>query len=223
MSNNLLTQDLDKLSSTQLSQLYIKLRLPPSSSIISLKDFSDVVSKPIILQLVDVVNVSRSKINQLDDMLGIMNPNDLRTDQMRNKKKNPNQSNASRNRLIRDIDMENDSHSNSVQPLPSGGSNNDYYKVTLMDYKGNLVYGIELTKLGFLSNSSIADNLKGGFLPVALGSKIVVKPGTKIMLDVLMLKNELTVYAGGFSTNPVGLEKVVIENLKLSLDSLQSA
>lgn len=204
---SLIDQDLSRLTAPQVRSLYTDAKLVPSASQNTLADVvqGSATTKPILVQLVDIENVTKSRLSRLDEILGVINPNDLRTDKLGNK--------GARRKIIRDVDV--DDHEDSPSTAPNYGSG--YYKLTLMDYKGGMVFGAELSKLSFLSSSSSL------LLPIPLGSKIIVKPGTPVVRGMLLLKNELTVLVGGSFGEPKGLEAVMIRKLKAQLEELNES
>jgi len=151
---------------------------------------SDKITKETLFQIVTLENISQSKTNKLDELLANDDMDAVGADRLRGRQP----------RIIRNIDLEgqennngqNDGGANQQSGMAGSGSNaSNYFKLTLQDCGGTLVYGIEIEKLQFLKTQ----NFKSGF-PTQLGSKILIN-NADIVHGVLLLKPSNTEFLSG--------------------------
>lgn len=129
-------------------------------------------SSEIQFDILQIANISTSKLRQLDEWKEYQDPKRVAVDRMGNSK------------IIRSIDNE---ESDSI------GSVSAIYKLLLRDTAGNVCYAYEYNdKLSFLHQKKDTKTPPG----ISLGGRLVVNRGTLIMNGVLMLKNAQCKYLG---------------------------
>lgn len=133
----------------------------------------------ILFQILDVKNVYKSDIMYIEELNGLVDINNSLVDRQRMKLPNTN--------IVNSVDIEAVEGENSADP---GASGKKLFKLTLQDSFGNLCYGFEVEELNFLRRN-------GDLYPIKLGSKVIIKKGTKVCLNTIMLKNENVEFVGG--------------------------
>ncbi|CCH41058.1 RecQ-mediated genome instability protein 1 [Wickerhamomyces ciferrii] len=170
---------------------------------------SNKVSNEILLQIVSLDNMSQSRLTRLDDLLAADDMDAVGADRLRGRQQ----------RIVRNVNLEDDDQGgNNQQQQSTSGNHNSYYKLTLQDCFGNLIYGIEVEKLSFLTGN----NQKSGF-PIQLGSKILIHNNTEIISGVLLLSPSKIDYLGGMVPSwNLGLDKKHIQLLKDELEEIKA-
>lgn len=141
-----------------------------------------VLQVPILFHIVHVHNISKSRLNQLEEWKELDDPNSVSVDRV-NKKK-----------VITHINVDE----------PEVAPTKDVFRLTLQDNFGNLCYGYEMEPLPFLRTKQSP--------MVELGGGLVVSKGTTVMSGVLMLRTTQCTYVGvddealanGLNSNIVG-------------------
>ncbi|ODV82450.1 uncharacterized protein CANTADRAFT_44223 [Suhomyces tanzawaensis NRRL Y-17324] len=140
------------------------------------------LEKPVLFHIIHVSNISKSRLNQLDEWKEFDNPNNVAVDRLTKSRKI-----RTDNYIIREVNMEEDA--------PSATSNQtgfDTYKLLLRDSANNYCYGYEFKgPLPFLRTGSL-----GTPLGVPLGGRLVVKKGTLVQNGVLLLTRQGCDYLG---------------------------
>lgn len=144
------------------------------------------VERDTLFQIVFLENVSHSIQDQYDELMSSYDVEGVGADRLK----------YTRQRVVRQINVEGDEQGNpQEQEVKQGNTinnSNATFKLTLQDTSGNVAYGIELGKLSFLSGK----NFSSGF-PIQLGTKLLVKAGTKLFKGVLLLNQDNVEFLGG--------------------------
>lgn len=169
---------------------------------------SDRITIETLFQIVSLENISQSKVSKLDELLAADDLDAVGADRLRGRQQ----------RIIRNVNVEEDSNTNSgnVEASPATNASN-YFKITLQDCFGNLVFGIEQEKLQFLTGK----NYKSGF-PIQLGSKVLIN-NADIVHGVLLLKPSNTEFLSGVvQVWNLDLTKKHIHHLKNQLEKIKA-
>lgn len=140
---------------------------------------------PILFNIIQVSDISRSRLNQLDEWQEYEDPNSVSVDRVSkfNNKK------YLGNRIIREVDMSKDNELNLTNFKRFGG----IYKLLLKDNFDNYCFAYEYNDcLQFLRQS----NSTGTPLGIPLGGRLLVNKGTLVMNGALMLKKIQCQYLG---------------------------
>lgn len=168
---------------------------------------TDKITKETLFQIVKLENISQSKLAKLDDLLAADDMDAVGADRLRGRQP----------RIIRNINVDDQVNDNGQQDQIYTVSNqNDMFKLLLQDCFGNLVYGIELEKLPFLTGK----NYKSGF-PIQLGSKLMIN-NAEIVGGVIFLKPSNVEFLSGM-VQPwnIDLNKRHIADLKEGLEKIR--
>lgn len=184
------------LSKQDLRRVYSNHNVPYNETALPELLKSSRLSQTVILQVVDVRNISKSNINQIEDLVACINPNESSSDFLRTPKNTP--------ALVRSVDL----NTQTTNEPPK--NNSRHYKFTLMDFKENLCYAVELTHLKYPANQ--------GITPVTIGTNVVVKQGTKIAESVLLLSDTLTEFVDVAAPDPA-FARVTLERLRDEVDN----
>lgn len=140
---------------------------------------------PILFNIIQVSDISRSRLIQLDEWQEYEDPNSVSVDRVSkfNNKK------YLGNRIIREVDMNKDNETNLNDYRGSG----NVYKLMLKDNFDNYCFAYEYNdRLQFLRQ-----NISTGTpLSIPLGGRILVNKGTLVMHGALMLKKIQCQYLG---------------------------
>lgn len=131
----------------------------------------------VLLHIIRVEDISTSKLNQIDEWKEILDPNNRFVDRL-NKS----------TRLVREINFQDENEQLSSMPKLKGSST---YKLLLRDKDNHFVYAYELEPLKFLR-----DEQTNTPMPIKLGGRLLIKPGTKILRGVLLLNHKNCEYKG---------------------------
>lgn len=140
---------------------------------------------PILFNIIQVSDISRSRLIQLDEWQEYEDPNSVSVDRVSkfNNKK------YLGNRIIREVDMNKDNETNLNDYRGSG----NIYKLMLKDNFDNYCFAYEYNdRLQFLRQNSST----GTPLSIPLGGRILVNKGTLVMHGALMLKKIQCQYLG---------------------------
>lgn len=138
-----------------------------------------VVDRDLLFQILMVENISRSKLNQIDDIKAKLDPKYQKVDRLKTGKEKIviNQVNLDNE----NIDTDSNGNGNFIQ-----SPNKVVFKLTLQDKSGAIFYAINSTHLPW-------------FNVCMLGSKIVIKTGTQFCRGVFILKDSCCVFLGGIN------------------------
>lgn len=131
----------------------------------------------VLLHIIRVEDISTSKLNQIDEWKEILDPNNRFVDRL-NKS----------TRLVREINFQDENEQLSSMPKLKGFST---YKLLLRDKDNHFVYAYELEPLKFLR-----DEQTNTPMPIKLGGRLLIKPGTTILRGVLLLNHKNCEYKG---------------------------
>ncbi len=151
------------------------------ASKISIDTNSNRIVKETLFQIVTLENISQSKVSKLDELLAADDLDSVGADRLRGRQQ----------RIIRNVNVEDQDNGGGGGALPTSSNASNYFKLTLQDCFGNLIYGIEQEKLQFLSGK----NFKSGF-PIQLGSKVLIG-NAEIVHGVVLLKPSNTEFLSG--------------------------
>lgn len=129
----------------------------------------------VLLHVIRVEDISASKLSQVDEWKEILDPNNRFVDRL-NKS----------TRLVREINEEEDQLSSTFKL--KGVST---YKLLLRDKDHHFIYAYELEPLKFLRNEQTNTPM-----PIKLGGRLLIKPGTTILRGVLLLNHKNCEYKG---------------------------
>ncbi|KAI5965180.1 uncharacterized protein KGF55_001400 [Candida pseudojiufengensis] len=141
------------------------------------------LKQALLLHIIRIENISQSKSHQIDEWQEISDPNNVSVDRL-NKS----------NRIVREINMEDDTNQqqlNSTLATEPRSKDSSIYKLLLRDKFNNFIYAYELEPLRFLRNENMNTPI-----PIKLGGRILIKPGTIISRGVLMLDHKNCEYKG---------------------------
>ncbi|SCV03046.1 LAMI_0H05050g1_1 [Lachancea mirantina] len=200
MSNSLLTADIagdtiieNQPATNERSKLMWKAYNNETWSIKNLGDQKMIrTENPILYQICMVENISRSKLNLIDDLKVRIDPRTQRVDRLNStkhgdardyaKKKNSSEDTS----LITAMDVESD-----MPPLEGNdgnGANKTVYKLTLQDKSGAMFYAMNLKPMSMLKNDGAA---------CMLGAKLVILPGAFFNRGVFLLDDKTATFMGG--------------------------
>lgn len=144
---------------------------------------------PILFYVIHIHNISKSRLNQLDQWKEYEDPNSVSVDRV---SKSKGKSKRGSNKVITLVEMDSENGTTNLN-ANTGWSSNDVYKLVLKDNFDNYCYAYEYDdKLSFIrtnNNSEIP-------LSISLGGRLIVNKGTTIMNGMLMLKNINCQYLG---------------------------
>lgn len=168
---------------------------------------SDKITRETLFQIVKLENISQSKMAKLDELLAADDMDAVGADRLRGRQP----------RIIRNINVEDQANDNEPQDqLQTVSNQNNMFKLLLQDCHDNLIYGVELEKLPFLSGK----NYKSGF-PIQLGSKLLIN-NADIIGGVLLLKPSNVEFLSGMVQSwNIDLNKRHIADLKEGLERLR--
>ncbi|CUM45411.1 uncharacterized protein AC631_02590 [Debaryomyces fabryi] len=150
-----------------------------------LSEKSAYTQHPILFNIIQVSDISRSRLNQLDEWQEYEDPNSVSVDRVSkyNNKK------YLGNRIIREVDMSKDNELTFSNFTRYGG----IYKLLLKDNFDNYCFAYEYNdSLQFLRQN----NSTGTPLGIPLGGRLLVNKGTLVMNGVLMLEKIQCQYLG---------------------------
>lgn len=136
------------------------------------------LAKPVLFHVMQIFNISKSRLNQLDDWKEYEDPHNVLVDRI-------SKSSRGQNRIIREVNLDEDA-SNMV--IRNDGAT---YKLLLRDYTNNYCFAYELSPLPFLRNQT-ADTP----LPLELGGRLLVKKGAIALSGVILLERNQCEYLG---------------------------
>lgn len=137
----------------------------------------------ILAQIIQLENISVSKAAQLDELLVAEDIESVGADRRRFGNQHE--------RVIRNVDVDEGGEGTAAgEKLINNATS--VFKITFQDCYGELVYGIEQEKLGFL----VKKNNNSGF-PIQLGSKVIINPSVEVRNSVLLLKPNDVEFLGG--------------------------
>ncbi|CUM66848.1 uncharacterized protein PRCAT00004532001 [Priceomyces carsonii] len=132
----------------------------------------------VLFNIIQITNISKSKLNQLDEWKSYEDPNKASVDRIKSR---------SGTRLVREVKMD-EVEDSLFQPTK------DIYKLMLRDKAGNYCYAYEFNDvLSFLREKRPTTNTP---LNIPLGGRLVVDKGTSILNGVLLLKRNQCHYLG---------------------------
>ncbi|KAH3672903.1 hypothetical protein WICMUC_003990 [Wickerhamomyces mucosus] len=141
-----------------------------------------------LFQIVGVTNISLSKSSQIDEIMSMLDSSSVGADRLK----------YSKNKIVRNVNVEEDNDSSTTAMANNDQNDNSgiscancYFKLTLQDSSGNLIYAVEIEKLPFLSSQVF----KSG-LPIHLGSKLLIK-GASIVEGVIFLMQDNVEFLSG--------------------------
>lgn len=134
-----------------------------------------------LFQILDIRNVYKSNIVYLDELTGLVDINSSLVDRQRMKF-------PANSSIVNSVNIDDGDTGNDLADFNVAGKK--LFKLTLQDSFGNLCFGFEVEDLNFLRRN-------GDLYPIKLGSKIIVKMGTNVCLNTIMLKNENVEFIGG--------------------------
>lgn len=159
--------------------------LSPCSFIFQQVDQSNTEFKldsTMLFQILDVKDVYKSDIVYIEELRGLVDINSSLVDRQRTKL-------PSNTRIVNSVNVDENENEEKADG-ESYAVGKRLFKLTLQDSFGNLCYGFEIEDLNFLRRN-------GDLYPIKLGSKIIVKNGTNVCLNTMMLKNENVEFVGG--------------------------
>ncbi|CAK9439334.1 uncharacterized protein LODBEIA_P35060 [Lodderomyces beijingensis] len=140
-------------------------------------NYADTPSAPlghaVLFHVMWVENISRSRLNQLDEWREHVDPNNASADRLK------------KNKVIREVNMDDQDSSGP----PEGSC--IVYKLLLRDNANNFTYAYEQEPLPFLRRETT-----GTPMPIKLGGRILVKQGTQILRGALLLNHKNCEYKG---------------------------
>lgn len=138
------------------------------------------VDRDLLFQIMMVENISKSKVTQIDDMKTTIDPRNQRVDRLHNS--NPNGP-SKKYKVINEVNIEEDDGNGSTESNGVIGGEKVIYKLTLQSRSGQIFYAINLKPISW---------------PLAvLGSKIVIKKGTKFSRGMFLLAEDNAIFVGG--------------------------
>lgn len=140
---------------------------------------------PILFYVIHIHNISKSRLNQLDEWRVYEDPNSVAVDRISKA--------AKPTRVINQVDMGDQSNPTKVSVPSTSWSSNDVYRLTLKDNFDNYCYAYEYNdQLAFIRQQT------GSGIPlnIPLGGRLIVNKGAVVMNGVLMLKNSNCQYLG---------------------------
>ncbi|KAI5961114.1 hypothetical protein CANMA_003888 [Candida margitis] len=143
---------------------------------------SATIRHAVLLHIIRVEDISTSKLNQIDEWKEISDPNNRSVDRL-NKS----------TRLVREINFNDEDEQASSVSKTRGLST---YKLLLRDKDNHFVYAYELEPLKFLR-----DEQTNTPVPIKLGGRLLIKPGTTISRGVLLLNHKNCEYKGIHSSD----------------------
>ena len=164
---------------------------------------------PILFHIIQVADISRSRLNQLDEWQEYEDPNSVSVDRVSkfNNKK------YLGNRIIREVDMNKDDGINKDNFKHFGG----IYKLTLKDNFDNYCFAYEYNDcLQFLRLHAST----GTPLGIPLGGRLLVKKGTLVVNGAIMLKKIQCQYLGIDENDKALSEKLNSGIVKKHIDLL---
>lgn len=139
---------------------------------------------PILFYIIQVNDISRSRLNQLDDWNQYEDPNNVSVDRVSKFNNRKNQGNT----IIREVDVDSYNEEN-----PQSKTSGNLYKLTLRDNFNNYCFAYEYNdRLPFLHQTAST----GTPLSIALGGRLLINKGTLIMNGTLMLNRAQCQYLG---------------------------
>ena len=137
------------------------------------------VNNPLLFQICMIENISRSKLNQTDELQILIDPRKQKVDRL--------STSRDRQQLISEVNVDEDNNNemgtdSSIDPGSNhstkdvGNLNQHIYKLTLQDRKGNLFFAINLDSVP-------------GLKTCLLGSKIIILPGSQFSRGMFSFTN----------------------------------
>ncbi len=129
--------------------------------------------------VVSIENISKSRLNQLEEWKQLDNPNKSSVDRLNRK-------------IITEVNLNNDDEDNDESGRPSRANTQDTYKLYLEDVSTKkITQAYENEPLRFLRTENT-----GTPLPIKLGGRLTVLKGALIYNGVLLLTNKNCEYHG---------------------------
>ena len=139
---------------------------------------SAIINHAVLLHIIRVEDISTSKFNQIEEWKEVLDPNNRSVDRL-NKS----------TRLVREINFQDDDDQQTSSTNKLKGSST--YKLLLRDKDNHFIYAYELEPLNFLRKEQTNTPM-----PIKLGGRLLVKPGTMILRGVLLLNHKNCEYRG---------------------------
>lgn len=168
----------------------------------------------VIFNIIQIINISKSKLNQLDDWKELQDPNKVSMDRLCNS------SRQGQPRLVTEVDVTDDASMRWGSSFV-GNEPKVIYCLVLRDSAGNYCYAYDYnSSLLFLRGSDSSKSL----LPIQLGGRLLVNSGTEVRCGVLLLTGGQCQYMGFHDDDRElidllnnGLVRKYIEILKLQV------
>lgn len=143
---------------------------------------STTLRNTVLFNIVHIENISKSKLNQIEDWKEYYDPNRVSVDRL----KNTNQ------KIIREIKDDD----NEFTESRNINNNNVIYKLLLRDRGDNFAYAYEQEPLGFLRHGSPQAQNTNTPLAIQLGGRLLVKQGATVQRGVIFLTHNSCNYLG---------------------------
>ncbi|CCC69242.1 hypothetical protein NCAS_0C02520 [Naumovozyma castellii] len=139
------------------------------------------VDRELLFQVLMVENISKSKLNQVDEIKTKLDPKNQKVDTLRSGKKAP-----PKYKMVNQVDVDED-NDNTTNATSSRLANNakTVFKFTLQNKNGDVFFGVNTTVLPWSS--------------CLLGAKIIIKPGTIFNKGVFLLQDSNVIFLGGIN------------------------
>ncbi|RLV91488.1 hypothetical protein JA1_003852 [Spathaspora sp. JA1] len=131
-----------------------------------------------LFNIIRIENISKSKLNQLEDWQHYHDPNSVSVDRVRS-------SNRTIIREIRDDD-------NSTRTVNNNNNGTATYKLLLRDFHNNYTFAFEQEPLNFLRSNQNTSTPLG----IPLGGRLLVKQGATISRGAIFLELKNCEYQG---------------------------